>query len=127
MKRIILFLLVATLVSCKVTFVPTQSQTALDMVQQIQHDANNAFYTSEYNATAYAKVSDGIDSLIVFDKSRAKSGTILKADARIKRMFDVINSEHKTKGEIVATEQDAYRSYFKSVVDPRIILEKSLK
>lgn len=127
MKRLLLFLSIAIIVSCKVTFVPTKSQTALDMVNQIQQDANNAFYTSVYDYAAYSKVSDEIDSLIAFDKSRAKSNVILKADGRIKKMFDVINSEHKAKSEIVATEQDTYKSYFKSVIDPRIILEKSLK
>lgn len=128
MKRLLLFLFIATIfVSCKVTFVPTKSQTALDMVHQIQQDANNAFYTAMYDYDAYSKVSGEIDSLIAFDKSRAKSNLILKGDDRIKKMFDIINSEHKAKSEIVATEQDAYKSYFKSVIDPRIILEKSLK
>lgn len=128
MKRLFLFLFIATIVvSCKVTFVPTKSQTALDMVNQIQQDANNAFYTAMYDYDAYSKVSDEIDSLIAFDKIRTKSNVILKADGRIKKMFDVINSEHKAKSEIVATEQDTYKSYFKSVIDPRIILEKSLK
>ena len=128
MKRLFLFLFIAaTVVSCKVTFVPTKSQTALDMVHQIQQDANNAFYTAMYDNDAYSKVSNEIDSLIAFDKSRAKSSIILKQDDRIKRMFDTISSEHKAKSEIVATEQDAYKSYFKSVIDARLIAENSLK
>lgn len=127
MKRILLFLLIATIVSCKVTFVPTKSQTALDMVNQIQIDANNAFYTSSYDDAAYSKGSDGIDSLISFDKSRAKSGLILKQDNSIKTMFDRFRSEHKAKGSIIATEQDTYKAYFKSAIDARTISEQSLK
>ena len=127
MKRILLFLLIATIVSCKVTFVPTKSQTALDMIQQIQQDANNAFYTSTYNDVAYSKGSDGIDSLIAFDKSRVKAGFILKQDYRIKTLFDEFRSEHKVKGSIVATEQDTYKAYFKSAIDARTISENSLK
>jgi hypothetical protein len=127
MKRLFLFLFIATIVSCKVTFVPTKSQTALDMIQQIQQDANNAFYTSTYDDVAYSKCSDGIDSLISFDKSRAKAGFILKQDYRIKTLFDEFRSEHKAKGSIVATEQDTYKSYFKSAIDARTISENSLK
>lgn len=97
------------------------------MIQQIQQDANNAFYTSTYDDVAYSKGSDGIDSLISFDKSRAKTGFILKQDYRIKTLFDEFRSEHKAKGSIVATEQDTYKAYFKSAIDARTISENSLK
>lgn len=127
MKKLLLFLFIATIVSCKVTFVPTKSQTALDMIQQIQQDANNAFYIANYDEAAYSKGSDDIDSLISFDKSRAKASFILKQDDRIKTLFDEFRSEHKTKGSIIATEQDTYKSYFKSAIDARTISEQSLK
>lgn len=127
MKRILLFLFIATIVSCKVAFVPTKSQTALDMIQQIQQDANNAFYTSVYDDATYSKGSDGIDSLIAFDKSRAKANFILKQDDRIKTLFDKFRSEHRAKGSIVATEQDTYKTYFKSAIDARTISENALK
>lgn len=128
MKRLFILLFVAAvMVSCKVTFVPTKSQTALDMIQQIQQDANTAFYTANYDEVAYSKASDDIDSLISFDKSRAKAGFILKQDDRIKTLFDEFRSEHKAKGSIGATEQDTYKSYFKSAIDARTISEQSLK
>jgi hypothetical protein len=127
MKKLLLFLFIATIVSCKVTFVPTKSQTALDVIQQIQQDANNAFYTANYDEAAYSKASDDIDSLISFDKSRAKAGFISKQDDRIKTLFDEFRSEHKAKGSIGATEQGTYKSYFKSAIDARTISEQSLK
>jgi hypothetical protein len=73
MKRLFILLFVAAvMVSCKVTFVPTKSQTALDMIQQIQQDANNAFYTANYDEVAYSKASDDIDSLISLTKAERK-------------------------------------------------------
>jgi hypothetical protein len=113
--------------SCKVTWVPTKSDTALNLIQKVQNDANNAFGLATYNDVAYNVAGHSIDSLIFFDKSRVKSGTILKQDARIKILFDEISSEHKAKGEIVESEQATYKTYFNSVISPRITSENSLK
>jgi len=125
--KFLLLIGVVLLASCKVTWVPTKSPTALTLVQQVQQDANNAFSLPTYNDVAYNRANQSIDSLISFDKSRVQSGRILKQDAHIKSLFDEFNSEHKAKGEIVPSEQNAYKSYFKSVIDPRIISENSLK
>lgn len=128
MKKVLLLLFLATAIfSCKVTWVPTKSVTALSMIQKIQDDANNAFYTNPYNESAYSYVSDEIDSLISFDKARIKSGNILTQDKSIKTLFDEFKSEHSAKNNIVKSEQDTYRAYFKSVISPRLISENSLK
>ena len=128
MKKILLFLfLSATIFSCKVTWVPTKSATALDMVQQIQQDANEAFDRPYYYDPAYSSVSNQIDSLIAFDKARVKSGKILVQDKAIKTLFDEFRNENKVKEVIELSERDVYKSYFKSVISPRIISENSLK
>src|SRR5690242_6924451 len=116
-----------TFASCKVTWVPTKSPTALQQVQQVRLDANNAFSLLIYNDVAYNVASQSIDSLISFDKSRVKSGTILKQDDRIKQLFDEFEKEHKAKGSIVASERDTYTTYLKSAIDAREISENSLK
>lgn len=125
--KFLLLIGVVLLASCKVTWVPTKSPTALTLVQQVQQDANNAFSLPTYNDMAYNRANQSIDSLISFDKSRVQSGTILKQDARIKSLFDEFNAEHKAKGEIVPSEQNTYKSYLKSAIDARIISENSLK
>lgn len=128
MKKLFLLLFfAATICSCKVTWVPTKSVTALEKVQKIQDDANNAFYTNPFNESAYSSVSDQIDSLISFDNSRVKSGKILVQDRAIKTIFDEFKSEHKTKVNIATSEKATYKSYFNSVISPRIISENSLK
>jgi hypothetical protein len=76
---------------------------------------------------AYNRANQSIDSLISFDKSRVKSGNILKQDERIKLFFDEFNAEHKAKDFIVPTQSAVYKSYMKSVIDARIISENSLK
>lgn len=116
-----------TLASCKVTWVPTKSPTAITLIQTVQQDANNAFSLATYNDVAYNVANQSIDSLISFDKSRVQSGTILKQDDRIKSLFDEFNAEHKAKGSIVESEQDTYKSYLKSAIDARINSENSLK
>jgi len=126
-KLLFLLTLSAVLFSCAVTWVPTKSDTALNLVSKIQQEANNAFYTIDYNDAAYSIVNADIDSLISFDKSRIKSGDILKQDSRIQVMFKNFQYEHKTKGSIAPSEQNTYKAYFKSVIDPRIISEKSFK
>ena len=113
--------------SCKVSWVPTKSPTALNLVQQVQQDANNAFSLATYNDVAYNVACQSIDSLISFDKIRVKSGKILKQDAAIKSLFDEFKAEHKAKVDISEGEQEIYKSYFKSVIDPRIFSENSLK
>jgi hypothetical protein len=113
--------------SCKVTWVPTKSDTALNLIQKVQNDANNAFGLATYNDVAYGIAGQSIDSLISFDKSRVKSGTILKQDDRIKQLFDEFEKEHKAKGSIVASERDTYTTYLKSAIDAREISENSLK
>lgn len=128
MKKIFLLLIIsATIFSCKVTWVPTKSPTALALVQKVQQDANAAFYNSQYNDAAYSLVNDDIDSLISFDKTRVKSGKILSQDAAIKTIFTKFQNEHKAKVNIVASEQNTYKAYFNSVISPRIKSENSLK
>lgn len=127
MKKILILCLVIFAFSCNVQFVPTKSQTALDLVSVIQSDANKAFSELNYNAGYYSQVNDEIDSLISFDKSRAKSGDILKEDAVIQKLFKEYQGEHQTKGEIAESEVSVYKAYFKSAIDPRIISENSLK
>lgn len=128
MKKVFLLLfLAATIFSCKVTWVPTKSVTALSMIQKIQDDANNAFYTNPYNESAYSSVSDEIDSLISFDKARIKSGNILTQDNSIKTLFGEFKNEHSSKVNIAKSEQDTYKAYFNSVISPRLISENSLK
>lgn len=126
-KLFFLLFFAATIFSCKVTWVPTKSDTALTIVNNIQQDANNAFYTNPFNESAYAAVSDQIDSLISFDKSRVKSGKIIVQDKAIKTLFDEFKSEHKAKENIAISEKVTYKSYFNSVISPRIISENSLK
>ncbi len=128
MKKIFLLLFLSTIIfSCKVTWVPTKSETALNMVQRIQQDANAAFDNTYYNDSAYSSVSSQIDSLIIFDKARVKSGKILIQDKAIKTLFDEFRNENKVKEVIGLSERDAHKSYFKSVISPRIISENSLK
>lgn len=127
MKKLFFFLAIIAFTSCKVTWVPTKSPTALNLVKQVQQDANNAFSLATYNDVAYNVASQSIDSLISFDKSRVKSGKILKQDAAIKSLFDEFKAEHKAAGDISPIRAEVYKSYFKSVIDPRIISENSLK
>jgi hypothetical protein len=130
MKKIILLIFTITLfVSCKVTFVPTQSPAALSLLSQIQTDANVIWTSTNlaFNSAAYLNVDNEIASLITLDKSRVKSGTILNQDLRIQKIFSEYESEHSIKGTIVESQANTYNVYFKSIVDPRIVSENSLK
>lgn len=127
MKFKILILLSIVLLSCKVTFVPTKSPTAIASLAQIQKDANAAFSSLTYNEALYLVVDADISNLITFDKTRVKSGTILKQDASIQKLFTEYEGEHKVVGTIVTSVSNDYKKYFKSVVDPRIVSENALK
>lgn len=127
MKFKLLIFFSVLLLSCKVTFVPTKSPTAIAMLAQTQKDANAAFSSLTYNDALYLVVDADISNLITFDKTRVKSGTILKQDAAIQKIFTEYEGEHKTAGTIVNSVSNNYKIYFKSVVDPRIIAENSLK
>ena len=127
MKKLIVLILISFAIGCNVQFVPTKSQTALNMVSQIQFDANKAFAEFNYNEDFYTQTSNEIDSLKAFDKSRAKSKVISNQDEAIERMFNEFWIEHRNKGKISNSESQLYKVYFKSVIDPRIISENSLK
>lgn len=128
MKKLFLLLTIAAFIcSCNVKFVPTKSPTALTMIQQVQQDADNAFGLTTYNDAAYQRANQSIDSLVSFDKSRAKAGTILKQDYIIRDKFKAYQNEHKGSDNISQSVSQVYKSYFKSIIDARIISENSLK
>lgn len=128
MKKLILLLTISSLIfSCQVKFVPTKSPTAIILLQQVQQDANNAFSISAYNDVAYLRANNTIDSLIKFDKTRAKAGLIIKQDYIIQDQFKSYQNEHKAADIISQSVTNVYRSYFKSVIDARIYSENSLK
>lgn len=125
-KLIILFSILLLSVGCKVTFVPTKSPTAIAMISLIQKDANAAF-SSPYNEALFLVVDADISNLITFDKTRVKSGTILKQDAAIQKIFTEYEGEIKAAGTVSSSATNSYKTYFKSVIDPRTVSENSLK
>ena len=128
-KNIVLISLLFFGIGCTVKFVPTKSQPALDLLTQIETDANSIWTSTNlaFNSAAYLRVDNEIASLITLDKGRMKSGTILNQDLRIQKVFSEYESEHSLKGTIVESEANTYNKYFKSIVDPRIVSENSLK
>ena len=117
-------------VGCKVTFVPGKSQAQIDLLTKIQSDANTIFTNSDLsyagNEPAIFNVNNEIDSLIVFDQKRKKT-VIVNQDLAIQTIFNEDATEWQTKGNISVNDANTYRSYFKSIVDPRLISEQSLK
>lgn len=127
LKHILLFCLLLSGISCEVTFVPTKSPTAVSLLAQIQKDANAAFSSLTYIDALYLAADADISNLITFDKTRVKSGTILKQDAAIQKIFTEYEVEAKTVGTIASSASNSYKTYFKSVVDPRLVSENGLK
>lgn len=128
LRGLLFFMLVGTIAfSCQVKFVPTKSSTALASILKIQQDATNTFTTAEYNQSMYSDVNEQIDSLIAFDKRRAKAGTIVKQDLIIQKLFTNYQNEHEKVGIIGPTALPVYKSYFKSAIDARLVSENSLK
>lgn len=133
MKKILFPL--AFLYGCKVTFVPTKSQTAIDAINKIQTDANTLYSNiseasdKSFNTyeQPYLTIDTEIDSLIAFDSRRAKAGVIIKQDKTIQSLFDEYKNEHQQKVSITNSEIQVYQSYLKSVIDPRLISENSLQ
>lgn len=126
-KHFLLYSLLFLTVSCNVHLVPTKSNTALSMISQTQKDANAAFSSLDYNESLYLVAEVDASNLIAFDKTRVKAGVIPKQDAIILKKITEYAAEHKTAATIVNSTSNSYKTYFKSVIDPRIVSENTLK
>jgi hypothetical protein len=121
--------------SCKVMFVPKQSADALAMIEKGQHltdklftgietgpDRSYAAWENDYTASI-----DAVNSLILIDKARPKSGNLLVQD---KKLYDALvryREIHLTRGEITEGMAGVFKVYIQSFWNPRINSEKTLK
>lgn len=134
LKLLLPALLVFTM-SCKVMFVPKQSADALAMIEKGSYLTNKLFTGIEagpdrsYAAweSDYTASIDAINSLILIDKARAKSGNLLTQD---KKLYDAVlryREIHSTRGEITEGMAGVFKVYVQSFWNPRINSEKTLK
>ena len=131
MKKISILILTALiLASCHVKFVPGKSQQQIDLTQHIQDEANSVFTNSDLsfatNEPALIQINTDIDSLLSYDQLRKKK-IIVNQDLQIQSVFNSDANAWQTKGSISPGIANSYKIYFKSIIDPRIVSENSLK
>jgi hypothetical protein len=135
MKKLLFLLLVsAAFTSCKVSFVPTKSPSAIANVLDIQN-STDGLYDGIINgdkgyaahAPEYTLIGSKIDSVVAFNQTRIKGANIYRQSVLLQSAFKKYTSEHSAKSVISAGEARVYKAYIKSFIKPILVSELSLK
>ena len=133
MKKLLFFLLIAVaFTSC--TIVPFRNTNQLTKVESVDNSINTLFTSISEGANTYTEneheynfLSNEIDSLVSINSTRSKAKILLGQTIELQREFAEAKNYHKEKGILPASEARIYRSFFKSLIRPILVSEKSLK
>lgn len=132
MKKLLIALTVV-LASCK-TLVPSKDSSQQVRVLNVKIEVND-FYNKmqtgnksySANEPAYLVIKSELDSIKAVDLTRKQNSLLIKQDNNIIEAWQNRMDYHKKKTILTVGEVKTEQSYMKSLLDPRLISELSLK
>lgn len=137
MKTICFLLLVAftTTTSCKVSFVPAFDASVVQAVKDgskltnlfyqkmaVSDDKSFAAFSEDYNS-----LESQINSIMLKEKARSKSASLVKITENLKDTFLKYKSEHEVASSLNLSQIQLYNQYLQALWKPLLVAEQGLK
>lgn len=134
-KISILFICIALVVSCKVSFVPAFNASIVADITEGSKMTDALYLHIEQSpeknfdlfGEEYIMIETQINSIILKDQARPKSGNILTIANNLKDAFIKYKTEHKGNDIINSAQAKIYNTYLQAFWKPLLVAETSLK